>query len=258
MGGQYLSDDLTSHFEERGIERQLTTADTPQQNGVAERMNRTLMNLVRSMLVHKKLPKCFWAEALSTATYIRNRVTSRAIEDGKNPHHLWKGFIPSVKHLRVFGSNCWYVLPGEKLQKLDSRSRSAIFVGYADHSKAYKLLDWDSWKPIVSRDVIFDENSMPEIEMYQFGSEIKDDEDNSGNFVCLDMGVEEDVDDFEGPERSTNDVVPEARGATEIESPAKIEETENNSEIDIENVENVEDPSLLSQKKFLLEMVMNT
>ena len=89
---------------------------------------------------------------------------------------------------------------------------------------------------------------MPEIDMNQFGSEIEDDEDNSGDFVCLDMGMEEDVDNFEGPERSTNDVVTEAPGRTEIESPAKIEETENHSEIDNENVENAEGPSFVESE----------
>ena len=78
-GGEYLSNGFKTYLDEHGIHHQLTVAYTPQQNGVAERMNRTLMNLVRSMLHHKGMDKRFWAEALATAVYVRNRVTSRGL-----------------------------------------------------------------------------------------------------------------------------------------------------------------------------------
>ena len=75
---------------------------TPQQNGVAERLNRTLVETVRSMLIDSKLPHKFWAEALSTATYLRNRSPTKAIE-GMTPHEAWTKEKPQVEHLRVFG-----------------------------------------------------------------------------------------------------------------------------------------------------------
>ncbi len=71
-----MSNNFKKYLSDHGIQHQLTLAYTPQQNGVAERMNRTLMNLVRSMLHHKRIDKRFWAEALATAVYVRNRVTS--------------------------------------------------------------------------------------------------------------------------------------------------------------------------------------
>ena len=159
-GGEYLSDMLSSYFKHQGIVHELTAADTPHQNGVAERFNRTSLKLVRSMLNHMSVPKRFWAEALSTAVYIRNRVTSRALPSNKTAHHFWKKDTPTVAHLRVFGCKCWYTLPKAKVKKLDARGKPAIFVGYAETSKAYKLIDVETGKVVVSRDVIFDETAV--------------------------------------------------------------------------------------------------
>ena len=158
-GGEYLSDTLQNYFKHRGIVHELITAYKPHQNGIDKRFNRTALNLIRSMLQHMKVPKCFWAEALSTAVYIRNRVTSAALPSDITPHHLWKGFTPDISHLRVFGCKCWYTIPKSKVKKLDDRSRCAIFVGYAESSKAYKVIDLESRKVVVSRDVTFDEKS---------------------------------------------------------------------------------------------------
>ena len=158
-GGEYLSNNLTSYFKHQGIVHELTAAYTPHQNGVAERFNRTSLNLARSMMEHMSVPKRFWAEVLSTAVYIRNRVTSRALPSNLTPHHIWKKSTPTVSHLRVFGCKCWYTLPSAKVKKLDARANSAIFVGYAEHSKAYKIIDIESGKVVVSRDVTFDESS---------------------------------------------------------------------------------------------------
>lgn len=157
-GGEYLSNEFKSYIMEHGIQHQLTVAYTPQQNGVAERMNRTLMDCVRSLLLTAKVDKKFWAEALSTAVYIRNRVISRSLPPNITPHHRWMGKTPNVSHLRVFGSKCWYVIPKHKLKKLDARSREGLMMGYSTQSKGYKIWDLESRKMIVSRDVTFNEN----------------------------------------------------------------------------------------------------
>ena len=85
-----------------GIKHELTVSQTPEQNGVAERMNRTLVESVRSMLVGANLPQRFWAEALATAVYLRNRSPTKSL-DGLTPHEAWIGVKPSVSHLNVFG-----------------------------------------------------------------------------------------------------------------------------------------------------------
>ncbi|CDF39894.1 unnamed protein product [Chondrus crispus] len=158
-GGEYLSTEFKSHLDLNGTQHQLTTAYIPEQNGVAERLNRTLIDLVHSMLSHKQVSKRFWAEALATSVYVRNRVTSRTLPVNTTPHHIWMNSTPNVGHLRVFGSKCWYTLPKLELRKLDLRAREAMFLGYSQCSKAYKLWDGELNKIVVSRDVKFDEST---------------------------------------------------------------------------------------------------
>jgi len=177
-GGEYLSEFLHGHLENAGIKHELTVAYTPHQNGVAERMNRTLVSLVRSMLHGKGLSKDLWAEALATAVYIRNRVTCRSIPRNKTPHHIWNGKTPALGHLRVFGSVCWYLLPKQNVKKLDARSTSAIFIGYSESSKAYKLLNLNTNKVIISKDVTFDEDIFPTSDTDLQNTEVEMDTDN--------------------------------------------------------------------------------
>ncbi|CDF39893.1 unnamed protein product [Chondrus crispus] len=154
-----------------GTQHQLTTAYIPEQNGVAERLNRTLIDLVHSMLSHKQVSKRFWAEALATSVYVRNRVTSRTLPVNATPHHIWMNSTPNVGHLRVFGSKCWYTLPKLELRKLDLRAREAMFLGYSQCSKAYKLWDGELNKIVVSRDVKFDESTSDTPNTNEVGSE---------------------------------------------------------------------------------------
>ena len=82
-GGEYMSTEFQEYLKSRGIQHELTIAYTPQQNGIAERMNRTLMESARSMMSHAHLPNRFWAEAVATASYLKNRSATTALEDGK-------------------------------------------------------------------------------------------------------------------------------------------------------------------------------
>ncbi len=138
-GGEYISNQFKEYLSQHGIEHQLTIAYTPQQNGVAERMNRTLLDLIRSMLHTAKIEKRFWAEALSTAVYIRNRVTSRALPDNTTPYFRWMNQKPDLSHLRIFGCKCWYVIPKTKVKKLDARSRQGVMLGYSAQSKVIEF-----------------------------------------------------------------------------------------------------------------------
>ncbi|BBG92824.1 ADP glucose pyrophosphorylase large subunit 1, partial [Prunus dulcis] len=131
-GGEFTSNDFNDFCKQSGIKRQLTTAYTPQQNGVAERKNRTVMNMVRSVLSDKKIPKTFWPEAVPTLV-VKN-VT---------PQEAWSGVKPSVEHFRVFGCLAHVHIP-------DARRVS-------EESKGYRLFDPIARKIVVSRDVIFEE-----------------------------------------------------------------------------------------------------
>ena len=100
----------------------------------------------------------FWADAVLCAAYIKNRCPSSAIRN-KTPYELWYGHVPSVKHLRIFGSTCYALIPKVHRNKLGARSRKCIFLGYSNTSKAYDLYDEANKKFVLSRDVIFLESS---------------------------------------------------------------------------------------------------
>lgn len=161
-GGEYVSKDFDDFLGNHGIERDPTVPYNPHQNGVAERLNRTLMELVRAMLHYKSIPKRFWAEALSVAVYIRNRVTTRGLSGNVTPFEMWNGRKPNLNHLRVFGSRCWYTVRTTLPSKLDARAREAILIGYARRTQGYKLWDESKKKVVVSRDVKFDELGVSE------------------------------------------------------------------------------------------------
>ena len=156
-GGEYISAKMKLFLEKRGISHRLTAPGNPHQNGVAERMNRTLIELVRSMLHHKDLPKHFWAEALAVSVHVRNRVTTSGLSSKSTPYEILFGRKPNLSYLRVFGSRCWYHLGKQKVDKLDRRACEAIMIGYARGARGYKLWDIEESKVVVSRDVQFDE-----------------------------------------------------------------------------------------------------
>ncbi|KAI3734276.1 hypothetical protein L6452_13741 [Arctium lappa] len=147
------------YLKEQGIHHQLTTRYTPQQNGVAERKNRTIVEMARSMLKAKRLSNTFWAEAVACATYLLNQATTKSLSD-VTPQEAWTGFKPGISHLKIFGCLAYSHIPDQRRSKLDDKSEKTIFVGYSEHSKAYKLYNPQTRKVIVSRDVIFDEDKI--------------------------------------------------------------------------------------------------
>jgi transposase InsO family protein len=104
-GREYTSNEFESYLHQHGIKHQTTVPYNPQQNGVAERMNKTLLNMVRSMMFFKNVKLMFWDDAILCAVYVKNKCPYHAIKN-KTPYEMWYGHIPSVRHLRVFGSTC--------------------------------------------------------------------------------------------------------------------------------------------------------
>ena len=99
----------------------------------------------------------FWAEAVVTAAYIRNRVVSRST-DGKSPEELWTGKKPTVRHLRVWGCEAYAHVPKEHRSKFDAKAVKCTLIGYSEGCKAWRLWDMQRRRLIVSRDVVFNEN----------------------------------------------------------------------------------------------------
>nr|KYP56919.1 Retrovirus-related Pol polyprotein from transposon TNT 1-94 [Cajanus cajan] len=145
------------YCEESCIEHQLTTPYTPQQNGVSERKNRTIMEMVRCMLHEKGLPKEYWAEAANTAVFLLNRLPTKAV-DGKTLFEVWYGYKPFLKNFKVFGCLCFTYVPQIKRDKLDKKAEPGVFVGYSSVSKDYTILQPHTKKILISRDVHFMEN----------------------------------------------------------------------------------------------------
>ncbi|KAI5314901.1 hypothetical protein L3X38_044077 [Prunus dulcis] len=156
-GGEYTSVEFERFCDNAGIERQLTTSYTPQQNGVAERKNRTIVEMAKCLLLEKKIPLDFWAEAVNTSVYILNRCPTKALSK-KTPFEAYGGRKPGIKHLKVFGSLCYAHVPKQQRQNLDLASKRCIFLGYGSCEKGYRLYNIETEKVIISRDVIFSEN----------------------------------------------------------------------------------------------------
>ena len=104
---------VKSYLRTEGVRHELTVPKTPEQNGIAERMNRTLVESVRSMLADAQLPHKFWVEVLSTAVYLRNRSPTVGVQD-VTPYEAWTGGKPRVKHLRVFGCVAYAHIPKDE------------------------------------------------------------------------------------------------------------------------------------------------
>lgn len=158
-GGEYCNDNFSKYLQQQGIIHQKSIPYSPSQNGVSERLNRTLLEKTRCMLKGAALCGRYWGEAVMTAIYLKNRSPTAALS-GRTPEEVWSGSKPDLAHLRVFGCIAYSLVPEQKRRKLDPKSKRYLFVGYSDTSKGYRLLDpsTEPKKVILSRNVVFIEN----------------------------------------------------------------------------------------------------
>ncbi|KAJ9539510.1 hypothetical protein OSB04_032243 [Centaurea solstitialis] len=139
-GTEFKNSTLESFFEQKGISQNFSSVRTPQQNGVAERRNRTLIEAARSMLSEANLATQFWAEAVNTACYTQNRslIVKRF---RRTAYELFRNRKPSIKHLHIFGCVCYILNNKDLLGKFDSKSDDGIFLGYSSISKTYRVFN---------------------------------------------------------------------------------------------------------------------
>ena len=152
--GEYLLGDFKDYLTENGIISQLTTPGTPQQNDVAERRNRTLLDMVRSMMSYSTLAISFWGYALNTAMYLLNLVPSKSVP--KTPVELWNMRKPSMRHLHIWGCPT-HVLKG-KSDKLQSKTEVVFFVGHPKGTVGGLFYSHKDSKVFVSTNAKFLEN----------------------------------------------------------------------------------------------------
>ena len=131
----------------------------PQQNGVCERKNHTILNMVQSLLIRSCIPKSFWPEAVNWSIHILNRCPILVVQN-MTPEEAWSRRKPAVDHFRIFGCVAYAHIPNQKRKKLDDKGEKCSFLGVSDQSKAYKLYNPNTKKILVSRDVIFYEDQI--------------------------------------------------------------------------------------------------
>ena len=200
-GGEYLSHEFGEHLRDCGIVPQLTPP--PQRNGVSERRNRTLLDMVRSMMSLTDLPLSFWGYALETAAFTLNRAPSKSVET--TPYELWFGKRPNLSFLKIWGCDAYV----KKLQpnKLESESDKCVFVGYPKETIGYSFYNKTEGKVFVAKTGVFLEKEF--LAKGLSGRTIELDEVN---------GTEQDEQSSAAPE-----VVPEVATAPEAPAPPSVE-----------------------------------
>ncbi|KAK1601292.1 hypothetical protein QYE76_018137, partial [Lolium multiflorum] len=162
-GTEFKNYTMKEFVDDEGIKHEFSAPYTPQQNGVVERKNRTIIEMARTMLSEFNSPHNFWGEAISTAVHYSNRLFLRPLHN-KTPYELLTGNKPNVMYIRVFGCKCLVKNNKGKLGKFETRTIEGIFVGYAENSHAYRYYNWSTGTIEVSCDVVFLEDNGSQVE----------------------------------------------------------------------------------------------
>jgi hypothetical protein len=155
-GGEYTSKEFIAFCKLAGIRRELTILHNPQQNGVAERKNRSIEETVKALLNDQGLSMFLWGEAAMKTIYVQNKSPHRILKD-MTPKEYFSGKKPNVENLRIFGCPVYSHIPKGKRNKLEPSGKKWIFMGYSDSSKAYRIYIPKQHKIEVIRDVTFNE-----------------------------------------------------------------------------------------------------
>jgi hypothetical protein len=162
-GAEFKNSQIEGFLEEEGIKHEFSSPYTPQQNGVVERKNRTLLDMARTMLDEYKTPNRFWAEAINTACYSINRLYLHRILK-KTSYELLTGKKPNVSYFRVFGSKCFILVKRGRNSKFDPKAVEGFLLGYDSNTMAYRVFNKSTGLVEVSCDIVFDETNSSQVE----------------------------------------------------------------------------------------------
>ncbi|UYV65931.1 hypothetical protein LAZ67_3005907 [Cordylochernes scorpioides] len=180
-GLEYCNENFKQKLKSLGIKHELTNSYSPQQNGVSERLNRSLLDMARASMHNADLPQKFWAESVNCAAYIKNRSLCSAL-DNKVPEEIWLSRKVSVRHFKIFGALAYAHIPKQKRKKFDRRAKRCILVGYSTQSKGYRLWDNDSKQVFITKHARFDENK---VGLNQLKDDVTEGSEAKNKFVWL-------------------------------------------------------------------------
>jgi hypothetical protein len=173
-GTKFKNSQIEGFLEEEGIKHEFSSPYTPQQNGVVERKNRTLLDMARTMLDEYKTPDRFWAEAINTACYSINRLYLHRILK-KTSYELLTDKKPNVSYFRVFGSKCFILIKRGRKSKFAPKVVEGFLLGYDSNTRAYRVFNKSTGLVEVSCDIVFDENNGSQVEQVDL-DELDDEE----------------------------------------------------------------------------------
>lgn len=204
-----------------GIHHELSNAHTPEQNGKAERMNRTIIERAKCMLFDADLDDSYWAEACNMAMHLINRSVCKALVD-KTPEEVWTGKKMDVSHLKIFGSPVMVHIPKQRRTKWKSKSEKHIFVGYASEKKGFRCINPKTKQVTISRDVIFDERPMKSSDTFDFAiDEMVTDTNSDTNETIVDTNQVREIDTSvvnDSNQIATDSTIIEQRETSSIEA----------------------------------------
>ena len=200
---------MASYFESKGIHHEKMNAYTPQENGVAEQMNHTIVEMARTFLQDASLPNMYWSFGVNYATYVINWTPTCTLKEPITPFEAYTGNKLSVTHLRIFGCKGYVHVLHEKHQKLDKKTLECTYLGYSEHKKAFILVHLSSGRIVESWDVHFDKSELVEHTRVRIETEISQNEEEMENLpVKRKKQAESDSDssvDFQEPPDGESD-----------------------------------------------------
>jgi transposase InsO family protein len=173
-GTKFKNSQIEGFLEDEGIKPEFSSSYTPQQNGVVERKNRTLLDIARTMLDEYKTPDQFWAEVINTACYSINRLYLHRILK-KTSYELLTGKKPNVSYFRVFGSKCFILVKRGRKSKFAPKAVEGFLLGYDSNTRAYRVFNKSTGLIEVSCDIVFDETNGSQVEQVDL-DELDDEE----------------------------------------------------------------------------------
>jgi hypothetical protein len=209
-GGEYTSKEFVAFYKSEGIRRELTVPHSPQQNGVAERKNRSIEETVKALLNDQGLSMFLWGEVAMMEIYVQNRSPHHILKD-LTPEEAFSGKKPNVENLRIFGCPVCSHIPKDKRNKLEPSRKKGIFVGYSDSSKAYRIYIPEQHKIEVIRDITFNEKMAFRKSIEEIIEEEELEEPNEENTKNEDNEKDQPDHPMEPGENIDSDIIPKTK-----------------------------------------------